>query len=224
MTLTGFRQTEPIADVAFPPGPARPDVVLPVSANGQPRAQGGARAPSSIVYSSTVDETVVVRPYVVSLLGAAPLPQQSSQGNNGRQQLLPSLVLHDLETLAPVQTLAVPPEAADRDLDPSSSIQYTARLLSIASSSGRPPILFVTSTQPATTTATTTPSEQTLWVATMATWEAQIDELGRQGKWQDAIRLLRNATASTGRTRAPVRNPSRRRKSSSVSVSLSPGS
>ena len=46
--------------------------------------------------------------------------------------------------------------------------------------------------------------EQTLWVATMQPWQAQVEELGEQGRWEDGIRLLR-ASADVLSDPLPVR-------------------
>ncbi|BGP49482.1 Vacuolar morphoproteinsis protein 6 [Rhodotorula kratochvilovae] len=35
--------------------------------------------------------------------------------------------------------------------------------------------------------------EQTLWIATMEPWQAQLEELGEQGRWEEGIRLLRGS-------------------------------
>ena len=38
----------------------------------------------------------------------------------------------------------------------------------------------------------------------MQSWEDQIEELGQSGKWEEAIRLLRESPALNGRTSLPV--------------------
>lgn len=70
-----------------------------------------------------------------------------------------------------------------------------ARLLTVSASTPKPPLLVLTST-PANTTAPTAPgaaSEQTLWVATVDSWQSQLEELGKQGRWEEGIALLRGS-------------------------------
>ncbi|GAA6019853.1 hypothetical protein JCM11491_004841 [Sporobolomyces phaffii] len=176
----------------------RDNVALPVSAKGKPRASSNLPFPSAITYSTTVDESVVLPPYVVSLL--APLPPAPATGTaptSGTHVL----DIHALESLAPVQYLAVPPssglDSPDAGTPPG---HHIARLLTASPSTSQPSIFFITSPPPVTGNAS---PEQTLWIGTMDKWEDQIEELGRQGQWEQATRLLRQSFALSGRTSLP---------------------
>ncbi|GAA5895940.1 Vam6p [Sporobolomyces salmoneus] len=171
----------------------RDNIALPVSAKGKPRSTGSSSSSTSAInYPSSVDETIVLPPYVVSLLASPPPPPLAhAQG----ELEPPTLAINDFESLASVQLLAVPPDSDSVSLIHS----QTARLLTASSSSTQPPILILTSPH----TTTSSPVEQTLWIGRMESWEEQIEELGRQGKWEEAIRLLRNSPALTGRTSLP---------------------
>ncbi|GEM08903.1 rab guanyl-nucleotide exchange factor [Rhodotorula toruloides] len=184
----------------------RDNVVLPLSSTGKPRSSNcpSASAPS-ISYPSSVDEALVCPPYVVSVV--APTP--AAPGSNG-SPVNPHylLAIHALDTLRPVQTLSLPPNASS---PPASIAESTlsalnrskspakpatlARLLTISASTPKPPLLVLTST-PSTGVAPQAPggaSEQTLWVATMDSWQSQLEELGSQGKWEEGIALLRGS-------------------------------
>uniref|UniRef100_A0A0K3CJ75 BY PROTMAP: gi/342319407/gb/EGU11356.1/ Rab guanyl-nucleotide exchange factor [Rhodotorula glutinis ATCC 204091] n=1 Tax=Rhodotorula toruloides TaxID=5286 RepID=A0A0K3CJ75_RHOTO len=159
----------------------------------------------SISYHSSVDEALVCPPYVVSLVAPAP-PAPGTTASSATPHY--SLAVHALETLQPVQTLSLPPTASS---PPASIAESTlsalsrstapakpatlARLLTVSASTPKPPLLVLTST-PATTSAPAAAagaSEQTLWVATMDSWQSQLEELGEQGKWEDGIALLRGS-------------------------------
>ena len=141
-------------------------------------------------------------PYVFTLLSCPPSAYST-----------PTLTIHAIESLAPIQSLAVPPTrppslapttsstaslTSTPTTDPQS--QLLARLLTVASSSAQPPLVLLTTT-PLTPTV---PSEQTLWIVTMRSWESQIEELGQRGEWDAAIRLVRRSSA--GGAELPVRS------------------
>ena len=105
----------------------------------------------------------------------------------------------------PISRLASPPASvAESGISTTSSTATdvsptTARLFAVSSSAPQPPILLLTSTPLATGTG----SEQTIWIVTMKSWEAQILELGQKGAWEKAIRLLRRSGPGGGEL--PVR-------------------
>ncbi|KAJ8293712.1 Vam6/Vps39-like protein [Rhodotorula toruloides] len=184
----------------------RDNVGLPLSSTGKPRPadRPSASAPS-ISYHSSVNEALVCPPYVVSLVApTSPAPGTTASSATPHY----SLAVHALETLEPVQTLSLPPTASS---PPASIAESTlsamnrsaapakpatlARLLTVSASTPKPPLLVLTST-PANTTAPTAPgaaSEQTLWVATVDSWQSQLEELGKQGRWEEGIALLRGS-------------------------------
>lgn len=176
------------------------DIALPVPANGKPRTS----ATSAITYTSSVDETIILPPYVVSLLAPPPPSPTAPQAPAGPQ----TLAVHAFETLTSTQNLSVPPSSASPPSSDGSSksisIPHSARLLTASSSSAQPPILLVTSPQPQHGANLAPSGEQTLWIGTMQSWEEQIEELGRMGKWEEAIRLLRQSPVLNGRTSLPV--------------------
>ncbi|GAA6050759.1 hypothetical protein JCM3770_006612 [Rhodotorula araucariae] len=178
----------------------RENIALPLLSSGRPRPPQSPGQPApSITYPSNVDETVVVPPYVVSLL-AHPVTSASALAS------FPSLTVHALDSLAHVQTLAVsstptsPPVslaasslAALDKVSPAKPLTL-ARLLTVSCSTPKPPLLVLTVT-PATPGApmSTGSVEQTLWIVTMQPWQAQLEELGEQGRWEEGIRLLRGS-------------------------------
>jgi hypothetical protein len=167
-----------------------------VSAKGKPRTTSNSSASTSaITYSSSVDETLVLPPYVVSLLAPPPFPP-SAAPNAQASPGPPTLVINDFESLAAVQSISVPPDSDSPISDSNASKHPTARLLTASSSSSQPPLVVLTS--PAGS------AEQTMWIGTMEQWENQVEELGRQGKWEEAIRLLRRSSALDGRSSLPV--------------------
>ncbi|ORY62729.1 hypothetical protein BCR35DRAFT_308965 [Leucosporidium creatinivorum] len=184
----------------------RENIAIPLTSSGKPRTS----TPSSIIYPSFTDETLVVSPYIISLL-AAPPPSLAPGSSSSSTSLSPSLAIHNIDTLAPVQTLAVPPppisppssiaEGSDLKLpDPAAQQPFTARLLTVASSSAQPPLLLLTSRPPpgSASAAAAAPVEQTLWIVTMKSWQSQIEELGQAGAWEEGIRLVRRSGANGG--------------------------
>ncbi|GAA5982475.1 hypothetical protein JCM5350_000425 [Sporobolomyces pararoseus] len=177
----------------------RDNIALPVSAKGKPRSNNPSiSSTTAITYPSSVDETIVLPPYIISLLAPSPSSPTTSTTSTESSPVPPTLVIINFETLSIVQSLSVPPESASSP-DSTSSL-HNARLLSASSSSAQPPILIVTSPQQTTTNV---PAEQTLWIGTMESWQDQIEELGRQGKWEEAIRLLRRSPALSSRESLP---------------------
>ena len=185
---------------------------MPLQSSGKPRPPPSVGLPTpSITHPAPIDEVLVVPPYVVSLLSPSAAPSPSSS-------TAPTLAVHALDTLAHVQSVSVPPSSASPPvslaasslaaLDKSTPAKppTVARLLTVSSSTPKPPLLVLT----ATTTAAGAPMstagaiEQTLWVATMQPWQAQVEELGEQGRWEDGIRLLR-ASADVLSDPLPVR-------------------
>ncbi|GAA5930252.1 Vam6p [Sporobolomyces koalae] len=174
----------------------RDNIALPVCANGKPRTS----SPSSIIYPAVVDETLVVPPYVVSLLAPPQTPAAApAPGTSGPY----SLAIHALEDLSQVQSVEISPFSDSLASNDNPRQFETARLLTASSSSTQPPILIVTS--PVASGTTTSVQEQTLWIGTMESWQDQVEELGRQGEWERAIRLLRQSDALYGRSSLPPR-------------------
>ncbi|BGP41330.1 Vacuolar morphoproteinsis protein 6 [Rhodotorula kratochvilovae] len=179
----------------------RDNIALPLLSSGRPRPSlpSGNPAPS-ITYPSTVDETLIVPPYVVSLLSHPAASTSTSSAS-------PSLSIHALDSLAHVQTLSVPPSTASPPVSLAASSLAAldkaapakpltvARLLTVSSSTPKPPLLVLTATSAAAGAPMSTAGslEQTLWVATMEPWQAQLEELGEQGRWEEGIRLLRGS-------------------------------
>ncbi|GAA5999473.1 Vam6p [Rhodotorula paludigena] len=181
----------------------RENVALPLLSSGRPRPSQLAGHPSpSISYPASVDEALVVPPYVVSLLA----PTASGAGVS---QSYPSLAIHALDSLAHVQTLSVPPSgpsppvslaasslaALDRGNTAPPKPAAMARLLAVSSTSPKPPLLVLTSAPNAHggPASGLSANEQTLWVASMQPWQDQIEELGQQGRWEEGIQLLRRS-------------------------------
>lgn len=180
------------------------DVALPLTISGRPRLSDSST--QAVLYSTPVDETLVLPPYIISLLPAPPPtsglppPPHASSIN---------LAIHSIDSLSLIQTLDVPPRlasppasVAESGVSTSSSADApatSARLLAVSSSAPQPPILLLTCTHPATGTA----SEQTIWIVTMKSWEAQVLELGQKGAWEEAIRLMRRSGPGGGEL--PVR-------------------
>ncbi|GAA5871131.1 hypothetical protein JCM1840_007600 [Sporobolomyces johnsonii] len=198
----------------------RDNIALPLSASGKPRsAPTGLAAPTppSIVYPSLVDETIVVPPYVVSLLAPSP-PSSYTTSTSTVSSPTFSLGINALESLSSVQNLPIPPrsdsppssiaESTRTSADPSAtpkSLQHIARLLTASSSSPSPPILVLTAAH-ANPTSTGAPGpllEQTLWIGTLKSWQSQIEELGQQGAWEQGIELLRRSGMIRGRDSLP---------------------
>lgn len=172
----------------------RTDIAIPLTSSGKTRTS----TPSFIVYPSLVDETLVLSPYIVSLL-AAPAPPPPGTSATAPQH--PALAIHSIDTLSPVQTLQVPP----RPISPPSSLSegsdpeqpnaapLSARFLTVACTASQPPLLILTSS-----TGAPTPVDQTLWIGRMKSWQAQIEELGATGAWEEGVRLVRRSGASGG--------------------------
>ncbi|GAA5966350.1 hypothetical protein JCM21900_005140 [Sporobolomyces salmonicolor] len=199
----------------------RDNIALPLSASGKPRsAPTGSAAPTppSIVYPSLVDETIVVPPYIVSLLAPSP-PSSSGTSGSTISWATFSLSINALESLSSVQNLPVPPrsdsppssiaESTRTSADPSSATpkppQHIARLLTASSSSPSPPILVLTAAhaEPTSMGAPGPLLEQTLWIGTMKSWQSQVEELGQQGAWEEGIALLRRSGMLWGRDSLP---------------------
>ena len=176
------------------------DIALPVSANGKPRTS----APSAITYPSPIDETIILPPYVVSLLAPPPPAPTAPQTPTAPH----TLAVHAFETLSSIQSLSVPPQSvtppSSDGSSKSASIPHSARLLTASPSSAQPPVLLITSPQPQVGANPTASPEQTLWIGTMQSWEEQIEELGQSGNWEEAIRLLRQSPGLNGRASLPV--------------------
>ncbi|KAK4703357.1 Vam6/Vps39-like protein vacuolar protein sorting-associated protein 39, partial [Phenoliferia sp. Uapishka_3] len=189
----------------------RENIALPLSVSGQPRpVLAGASSPvvaqpsstsQAIVYPVAADETIVLPPYVFTLL--PPLPHPSKATNT------PTLSIHSIEALNPIQTLEIPPRKPPSIAEegqslvsassPTDTQALTARLLTVASSPGQSPIVLLTTT-PLTSA---NPNEQTLWIVTMRSWESQIEELGQHGAWEEGVRLVRRS--GTGGAELPPR-------------------
>lgn len=103
----------------------RGEVLIPLNSSGKARGAGGAEeGPSAVAYDSTVDETLVCPPYIISLL-APPAPPQPPAAHHG--------------------ATPTPPASAEASSPPQ---LISARLLTAASSTGQPPILFLASAAP----------------------------------------------------------------------------
>lgn len=138
------------------------------------------------------------------------MPTSSTASPSSPTPTFPSLAVHAVESLAPVQLITLPPRTdpaslsdatAATDIPPIRPI--SARFLTASAATSQPPLLLLTSAVPAagpasTASASTTAADQTLWVVSMASWQHQVEELGQQGKWDDAIRLIRRAGPASG--------------------------
>ncbi|GAA5987416.1 hypothetical protein JCM10908_001946 [Rhodotorula pacifica] len=217
----------------------RDNMLVPLLANGKQRparppssatgGEGTSTVPtnSSIIYpsASTVEETLVSPPYILSLVAPSALPP-SSNGSSIPTEAQPppsphfTLEVHTLADLKPVQSLAVPPEAPSPPASIAASSlaalhhggggggsstasvsrgpTHTARLLTLSSTTPKPPLLVLTSKNPSSS-AMSVPAglqgaEQTLWVVSMKSWPEQIEELGREGgRWEEGIELMRGS-------------------------------
>lgn len=188
---------------------------MPLLSNGKQRP---ASSPSSsnptITYPAPVDEALVSPPYILSLVS----PGAASHGSttpapSDRTHF--TLEVHTLSDLAPVQSLAVPPEAPSPPASIAASSlaalhgtssstsrgpPNTAKLLTLSSTSPKPPLLVLTTKSPQSSVSAPAglggagAPEQTLWAVTMKSWPDQIEELGREeGKWEEGIELLRGS-------------------------------
>ncbi|KAM0791703.1 hypothetical protein ACM66B_003975 [Microbotryomycetes sp. NB124-2] len=159
----------------------RENVVVPVSLEGKILSKPGDKA--SIVYGSITEDTTVVPPFVVSLVESE---LASSSGYK--------LVVHSSVSLKLVQSLSLPSTSSARK---GASTATTARILS---SSLEKNLAFVlgTSTHGGSSSGSQSKARdavaavsQTLHVLKMRSWTEQIDELGPQGQWDQAIELVR---------------------------------
>ncbi|KAM0752115.1 hypothetical protein T439DRAFT_299856 [Meredithblackwellia eburnea MCA 4105] len=188
----------------------RENISLAFTVSGKLRSTGVPTATPSksifqaVVHPAPVEETIVLSPYIFSLM---PSTVSSAEGIPAP----PSLEIHSIDSLRPVQSLEIslsrpspstPSSDTPAAVSSSTSSQQqiiSARLLSASSSSSQPPLVVLTST-PSTPTV---PGEQTLWIATMRSWESQIEELGQKGEWEEGIRLMRRS--GTGGADLPAR-------------------
>lgn len=168
------------------------DIGLPLSMNGRSR---GPNASQAIIYPRPVDETLVIPPYVVSLLSPT-VPSSPSISTS------PTLQIHTIDNLSLVQSIDIAPshspapsiaESALKDISNMTATVVSARLLTSASLVTQAPLLLLSSTP-----SVLGGGEQTIWILTMKSWESQVEELGRQGKWDESIRLLRRAGSGGG--------------------------
>lgn len=176
--------------------------VIPLRAAGRQRSLD-----ATINLPAPVDEAHVAPPYIVSLTSPSPdLPNDASLAHPDVSQY--TLAVHTLSDLSPVQSLPVPPTApsppaslaasslAALSGSPARPPAHTARLLTLSSTSPKPPLLVLTSKSNASANAPASLGgggvEQTLWAVTMQSWPEQIEALGRQeGKWERGLELLR---------------------------------
>ncbi|GAA6044405.1 hypothetical protein JCM8097_002743 [Rhodosporidiobolus ruineniae] len=84
----------------------RDHLALPLTSDGKPRS---SPHPPTLTYPAVVDETVVLSPFVLSLV-APPAPPPPGHAPLSPAQAGYSLVVHDIEALTPLQTLPVPPQ------------------------------------------------------------------------------------------------------------------
>ncbi|GAA6017561.1 hypothetical protein JCM8202_000334 [Rhodotorula sphaerocarpa] len=206
----------------------RDRTVIPLRADGRQRSLD-----ATINLPAPVDEAHVAPPYIVSLTSPSPdLPNDASLAHPDVSQY--SLAVHTLSDLSPVQSLPVPPTApsppaslaasslAALSGSPARPPAYTARLLTISSTSPKPPLLVLTSKSNASANAPASLGgggvEQTLWAVTIQSWPEQIEALGRQeGKWERGLELLR---ASFDSLSSPLPPPLARRLASLHSLHL----
>lgn len=182
----------------------RIDVALSLYLSSKPLATPTCRplaSPTSaqaILYPVEPDETVVLAPYIISLLPA-----------NASTKTPPLLQVHSMESLQLVQSLRIsgqgpsPPASisdASSISSPPSLPTTTVKLLSVTHvlSSSEPALLIsytVVTTTPAAS-ADTVPiavSEQGIWILRMKPWAIQIEELGTRGEWAEATKLVRQS-------------------------------
>lgn len=167
------------------------DTAMPISASGRPRLALESKALETITYANPPDEIAVLSPYILSLIppiSASPSPNTTSNS---------TLLINSVDSLATLQSLQIPPTASpthtDAETIPSRS---TARLLTVATSTFQSPVLILTSKPSSTPSIDSShlhTTEQTIWIVTMKSWENQIEELGKLGKWNEAIRFLRKS-------------------------------
>jgi hypothetical protein len=195
--------------------PASPtDLVVPLLSNGKQRpASSPASSNPTITCPAAVDEALVSPPYIISLVSPSPASHGSTTPAPSDRPHF-TLEVHTLSDLAPVQSLAVPPEspsppasiaasslAALHGSSPASrGPTHTAKLLTLSSTSPKPPLLVLTTKSPHSSVSAPAglggagSPEQTLWAVTMKSWPDQIEELGREeGKWEEGIELLRGS-------------------------------
>lgn len=192
------------------------DLVIPLLENGKQRPSSAGLSPV-ITYPAAVDEAVVSPPYIVSLVSPSAAVHPSSTGSTtpappDRPHF--TLEVHTLSDLAPVQSLPVPRESPSPPASIAASSLaalhggsgtssrgpvHIARLLTLSSTSPKPPLLVLTAKSPNSSTTVSAPAgltgaEQTLWAVVMKSWPDQIEELGREeGKWEQGIELLRGS-------------------------------
>lgn len=153
---------------------------------------------NSIEYALRPEESVTCWPYLVSLL-----PAPASLGTLSKQQAqdpltaLPSIHIHSLAQLTPVQAIRIPTPhpstAASRPASiidvPPPPVTQAARLLA-TSSNGKAPLAVIT--HPLQETAT---SKYQVHLLTLRSWTAQVDALIGSGQYEEAQSLLSSLDA-----------------------------
>ncbi|GAA5948447.1 hypothetical protein JCM10213_004425 [Rhodosporidiobolus nylandii] len=199
----------------------RDNLALPLSPSGKPRpSQTPSSSRPSLAYPGAVEETVVLAPYVLSLI--APPPPTTASSAPAAASPGYALAIHALDSLAPAQVLSIPPRPVSppssiAESSASSSLSATlagskatpppvanARLLTVSSSppsansstSDTPPALLLTST-PATGSIAAGGgfASQTLYILAMSPWTSQVESLGAAGRWSEATSLLRRSAS-----------------------------
>lgn len=168
------------------------DFVIPLTSSGKPRKLDTSIINSSpaIVYPTIADETLVLPPYIISLLPSTTTTNHSS----------PSLSIHSLDTLRSIQNVDIlhqsgrplsrtESQSSNTPTTSSTSDSFTtAKFLTTNFTSSQPPLLLLT----------TTNTDQTIWIVNMQNWQLQIEELGQQGEWEEGIKLYRNSGPGGG--------------------------
>ncbi|GAA5832662.1 hypothetical protein JCM11251_001402 [Rhodosporidiobolus azoricus] len=190
----------------------RDNMALPLDSHGKPRPSSNEPShPATLAYPSVVDESVVLPPYVLSVISPPPpAPATSAQTSTASF----SLAIHSVDTLSPIQTLSLPPRPVSPPASIAESTRSTAhaalsvaakvtpppptiaRHLTISPSSAKSPALILTASPPTGSIATGGGfPTQTLWIASMRSWQDQFEFIGSEGRWDEALALLRRSTA-----------------------------
>ncbi|KAK4050609.1 Vacuolar morphogenesis protein 6 [Microbotryomycetes sp. JL201] len=151
----------------------RENVAVPITIEGKTVSKLGK---TSIAYSAATDDTMLLQPYIVSVL--------STGAENGSK-----LVVHSSVSFEHVQTLSLESKSLGRVLP---SFPGASFALFLATSQ---PVH--SGTQVSVQSKTEIGFAQTLHVVKMRSWVDQIEQLGRLGRWDEAIHLLRDSNCST---------------------------
>ncbi|KII89843.1 hypothetical protein PLICRDRAFT_108036 [Plicaturopsis crispa FD-325 SS-3] len=142
---------------------------------------GKSSRTDTVVWPAPPEDIAFIKPYILSVL--PPGSVTSAQKPSSTAPHSSVIQIHSSLSLLPTQLTTVPPLSDDA---PSTTTQYTARLLTALSSTKAPLFLVTTPTDRTAANA----EGSTVWQIRMRPWSEQIDELVQQGAYGDALALL----------------------------------